>query len=175
MIGIIRTLRMKTDLENLHTSIHGSTNDDWTHQPESKAKLNSAKAWMQQYIADYPDDGRSSWWILHKVFQCDVHELGTLQLSAVVDTLRKIKTMDWNGLLADEELDCKEIAGESGKYTLRLSDLHRAIVGRDGRRLVFLVLSNGGVAKTVDHAKLSPTGRVSGESAAGFAASAVKG
>lgn len=139
--------RMENDFEHLLASKPGPINEQWAHEPEFKSRLASADKWMRHYIATYPDQEGSNWMIFHNVFQCEVHELGTVEVGKIVDTLKKIKPMDWDGLLDDGDLDCKELAGETEKYTLRLSESHRAIVGRDGRRLLLLVLCAGRINK----------------------------
>ena len=108
--------------------------------PEFRSRLSNADKWMSRYIANYPDNEGSNWLVFYQPFQCEVHELGAGELSEITTTLKKLKLMDWESLLAGCDLDCIGLAGEPEKYTLRLSESHRAIVGRDGRRMLLLVL-----------------------------------
>lgn len=131
---------MEINTETPLASCPVSSNDQWAHEPEFRSRLTSADEWMRRYIANYPDQEGSNWLILWNLFQCEFHELAPAECGEIVDTLKKLKLMNWDSLLGDEGLDCKELEGTPGKYTLRLSESHRAIVGRDGRRLLLLVL-----------------------------------
>lgn len=131
---------MKCDTELSLALISESMDERLTQEPELRVRLASADNWMHQYIADYLDQQGSSWIVLHKMFQCEVHQLDADELSAIVNTLKKLTLMDWSGLFADKDMDCKELASESGKYTLRVSEWHRAIVGRHDSRAFFLCL-----------------------------------
>jgi hypothetical protein len=131
---------MKKDFGNLPPSTHAYKVESRTLEPDFSSRLASADKWMRHYIANHPDQEGSNWVIPHKVFQCEVHELGSGELSEIVGTLKRLKRMDWCGLLGDGDLNCKELVGEPGKYTLHLSKSRRAVVGRDSRRLMLLVL-----------------------------------
>lgn len=131
---------MNSVMSDLPNTASVPDDESWVHEAEFKNKLDSAEKWMHHYIANYPDRDGSNWVILPNVFQCEVHELSALEMENVVETLKRIWSMSWDGILKDGNLDCKELASDPGKYALRLSDSHRAIAGRDGRRMLFLTL-----------------------------------
>lgn len=117
--------------------------DGWAHEPRFKERFDRAASWMHRYIADHPREDNSDWLVMHMGFQCAVQELASAELNEVVGTLRRIKQMDWPGVLADKSLECTELVFAQGFYSIRVTPSHFAVVGRDGNRMLILTLEHG--------------------------------
>jgi hypothetical protein len=117
-----------------------SNDESWLHEPQFKKKLEKADKWMRHYLANYPDRVEERWFVLYMEFQCDVHALSPIESDKVVETLRTLAPMSWDSVLKNGSFECKELASIPGKYVLRLSDSYCAVVGRDGRRMLYLAL-----------------------------------
>ncbi len=78
-------------------------------------------------------------------FQAQLFALEKLEQRALLNTLRKIKQLDWNALYIDKGLRWELITSKkttSGKplYSFRFSKKYRGVAYRDGPYLVMLQL-----------------------------------
>ena len=74
-------------------------------------------------------------------FQSVLFDLDVPDIKKVFKTLKKVKNMTWQEVFQDHGLKWEELKSVPGKFTIRLSQAHRAVVARDGSFMRFLVLS----------------------------------
>lgn len=117
--------------------------ENWALEPDFKERFGRAMSWMRQHITDNQQQDSSAWLVMHMGFQCAVQELASAELNEVVGTLRRIKQMDWPGVLADKSLECTELVFTEDCYSVRVAPSHFAVVGRGGNRMFVLTLEHG--------------------------------
>jgi len=74
-------------------------------------------------------------------FQSVLFDLDVPDIKKVFKTLKKVKNMTWQEVFQDHALKWEELKSVPEKFTIRLSQSHRAVVARDGSFMRFLVLS----------------------------------
>ena len=82
---------------------------NWAIESGFKERFGRAASWMRQYIVARPQEDRAAWLVMYMDFQCAVQELASTELNEVIGTLRRIKQMDWPGVLTDKSLECTEL------------------------------------------------------------------
>jgi hypothetical protein len=79
------------------------------------------------------------------IFQDDLFSLGKEDANRILQSLRRLRQLNWSELYADKGLRWELIQSKAGPgdkrlYTLRVSGKFRAVVCRDGQFLRFLSL-----------------------------------
>lgn len=73
-------------------------------------------------------------------FQSDLFDLDASEVKKILKTLKKLRGLTWNEVFQDGGLKWEEIRSLPGKYTIRLSQSHRAVVTREGEWMRFAAL-----------------------------------
>lgn len=73
-------------------------------------------------------------------FQTELFDAEPSEIKKIFKTLKKLKAMRWEQVFQDHGLKWEEIKSMAGKYSLRLSQLSRAVVIRQGAWMRFQAL-----------------------------------
>jgi hypothetical protein len=70
-------------------------------------------------------------------FQSKLFTLDILDLKKILRTFEKLSKLTWNEVFRDHGLKWEEFKSSPGKYSIRLSQSHRAVITREGNFMRF--------------------------------------
>jgi hypothetical protein len=106
--------------------------------------------WMQRFVIEHPAGPTDTAMVMFNGFQSEVHALPTLEMDAVVQTLRRVQPLRWPEVFIDSALKCTAQSDSETLYAIDLADGHRAIVAQDGQRMLLLALDSAVTAPRRD-------------------------